>query len=608
MNDTPTGTHAFSRRHFMHCTACAATAVSLAGLGSASAATRAGSAGLEVMREFPYGAVRLTGGRIKQHFDHIYAHYLALDNDRLLKVFRQHAGLPAPGRDMGGWYDADGFVPGLTIGQYISGLARFGAATGDEAAHAKVERLVSGFGEVLRKVDDPYAGPGARDFWAAYVMDKYVVGFVDAYELSGVEEARELLPIAIEKCRPYISPVSRPRIGKAEPPWDETYVLSENLFHVARITGDPKYHDMAVHYLLNKEWFDPLSRGEDVLPEKHAYSYTIGLSSGAQAYLNLEDPRYLKALENAWRFMEPQRFASGGWGPEEQFVHLGQGKLAASLKNSDNHFETPCGSFADLKLARYLIRFTGRPEYGDGLERTLYNTILATRLPDSDGNYPYYSDYGTGADKKYYHRKWPCCSGTLIQAVADYVLNAYFHDDEALLVNLFVPSEVTWKRGGDSVVVLQETEYPAADSTRLTVREAGNGRFDLKLRIPAWSDRASLKVNGKSVAARPGELATVSRRWKAGDVVELEVRQPLRTLPIDDQNPDLAAVMRGAIMYVGLNPWEGIQEQPLDLPGSMVPVKGVRQSYRTEVDGRNLVFVPYFDIGTETYNTYFRIA
>ena len=53
-----------------------------------------------------------------------------------------------------------------------------------------------------------------------------------------------------------------------------------------------------------------------------------------------------------------------------------------------------------MKLARYLIRLTGRPEYGDGLERTLYNTMLATCLPTSDGDYPYYSDYGAGAEKR----------------------------------------------------------------------------------------------------------------------------------------------------------------------------------------------------------------
>ena len=68
--------------------------------------------GKEAVQEFPYGAVRLTGGLLKQQFDRIHTHYLALSNDRLLKVFRQRVGLPAPGADMGGWYDTGGFVPG----------------------------------------------------------------------------------------------------------------------------------------------------------------------------------------------------------------------------------------------------------------------------------------------------------------------------------------------------------------------------------------------------------------------------------------------------------------------------------------------------------------
>ena len=180
MTDSFLHSHGLSRREFMNCAACAATATALASLPVSRAFGATPGQDLEVMREFPYGAVRLTSGPLKEHFDHIHAHYLALDNDRILKVFREHAGLPAPGPDMGGWYDVNGFVPGLTLGQYISGIARFGAATGEQAAHDKVARLVAGFGEVLRKVDDPYAGPGSRDFWAAYVMDKYVIGFIDA--------------------------------------------------------------------------------------------------------------------------------------------------------------------------------------------------------------------------------------------------------------------------------------------------------------------------------------------------------------------------------------------------------------------------------------------
>lgn len=600
---------ALSRRSLIHCSICATAGTAMAGMpGLAPAAYAAVLAGKEAMHEFAYGKVRLTGGRIKQHYDHIQSHYLALDNDRVLKVFRENAGLPAPGRDMGGWYDRDGFVPGLAFGQYLSGLARLGAATGDKDIHAKVAALVQGFGEAFVKAGNPYAGPKAQEQWAAYVMDKYVVGMIDAYRLSGVEQAKALLPIIVEKCLPYISPVSRDRIGKVNPPYDETYVLSENLFHVADITGDDRYRQMAIHYLLDKEWFDPLAAGQDVLPEKHAYSHTIALSSGAQAYLHLGDAKYRKALENAWKFMEPQRFASGGWGPEEQFVHLHQGKLAASLKSSKAHFETPCGAFADLKLARYLIRFTGEAQYGDGLERTLYNTMLATRLPDSDGGYPYYSDYGAAGEKRYYQQKWPCCSGTLVQGVADYVVNLYFHDDDSLLVNMYAPSEVRWDRPGGAVEVVQETDYPAGDTIRLKIRKAGNGDFAMKLRIPAWTKGATLKVNGAAQAATAGQLAVVKRVWRAGDTVELTIPQPLRTLPIDDMNPNLAAVMRGAVMYVGINPWEGIDQQAIALPGALEPMPGQDQAYRARVGGRNLVFIPYFDVDTERSTTYFKTA
>jgi uncharacterized protein len=560
------------------------------------------SAGKEVVHEFPYGAVRLTGGKFKQQFDHIHTHYLALSNDRLLKVFRQRVGLPAPGADMGGWYDVNGFVPGLTLGQYISGLARFGAATGDQACHDKARALVAGFGEFLARTNNPYAGPNAEKMWPAYVMDKYVVGLVDAYRLSGSQQAKQLLPQVIAKCRPFISPVSRDRIGKKDPPYDETYVLSENLFAAAEVTGDGQYYDLAVHYLLNPEWFDPLAAGQNVLPTKHAYSHTMALSSGGKAYLATGKPKYKQALENAWRFMESQRFASGGWGPEEQFVEPGQGKLFESLSNSQAHFETPCGSYADLKLARYLIRLTGEARYGDGLERTLYNTLLAARTPDSDGGYPYYSNYGANAVKKYYHRKWPCCSGTLVQGVADYVLNIYFHDDDTLYVNLFVPSVVTWQRPSGKVEVEQTTNYPSADTSRLTVR--AGGKFALKLRVPAWASGATISVNARVVErATAGSYAVLERNWKTGDTVEITVPQPLRTLPIDDTHSNVVALLRGAVLYVGLNPWAELAQTPVALPAALKPIRN--ESYVMNVGGKDLVFVPYHDVQLESYNTYF---
>ena len=80
-----------SRREFL------GTAAAGAALCTARGASR------EHLREFAYSDVRLTGGPLKAQYDWVHAHFLSLDNDRLLKVYRQRAGLPAPGEDMGGW-------------------------------------------------------------------------------------------------------------------------------------------------------------------------------------------------------------------------------------------------------------------------------------------------------------------------------------------------------------------------------------------------------------------------------------------------------------------------------------------------------------------------
>ena len=66
--------------------------------------------------------------------------------------------------------------------------------------------------------------------------------------------------------------------------------------------------------------------------------------------------------------------------------------------------------------------------------------------------------------------------------------------------------------------------------------------------------------------------------------------------------------MRGAVMDVGLNPWDGIGEHVIDLPRSLSPITGSRQTYRAATAERDPVFVPYFTVDTERHNTYFPVA
>ena len=586
-----------SRRKFL--AGAAVTAL----VGSAHASAPSSEA--ETLSEFDYGTVKLTGGPLKQQYDRIHSAYLALDNDRLLRVYRERAGLPAPGEPMGGWYGRDGFVPGHSLGQYISGLARIGRTTGDPACQAKVADLVAGFGATLGPKDQCFAAPNAENVWPCYILDKHIAGLIDAYNLSGVSQARELLPRVFHGAIPYIPERGHDRIGKKDPPYDETYVLPESLFAAHELTGDRAFYDRAVAYLLDREFFDPLAVDRDVLPGRHAYSHVIALSSAGKARLVLGEEKYLRAMTSAWNLLAAnQQYATGGWGPNETFIEPHKGQLFDSLHTTADHFETPCGSYASIKLARYLIRATGDARYGDGLERVLFNGTLAAKEPDNDGDYPYYSTYGTQVQKVYYPKKWPCCSGTLVEGVADYVKNIYFRASDGVAVVLYAPSQLKWNESGTPVTLTQETDFPLGDQVTFRISCRTPVDFALQMRIPGWaSAEPTVTLNGGAAKfdSRRG-FAVVRRRWTNGDTLTLQMPQDFRTDPIDDLHPDTVALLRGTLVYVELNPSSVSSKLPrLDM---LRASDETPSAFDVQSIGPTRRFVPFYSVRNETYTMY----
>ena len=561
------------------------------------------------LEEFGYDQVQLTGGPLKSQYERILAFYLALDNDRLLKVYRERAGLPAPGAEMGGWYDADGFVPGHSLGQYISGLARFARATGSSACREKVNGLVSGFAETLGPQNRIFAGPNAERVWPCYILDKHLAGMIDAYNLCGVTQARDLLPRIYRGALPYIPDRGRDRVGKKNPPYDETYVLPETLFAASDLVNDRAMYDRACAYLLDRDYFDPLADGQDVLPGRHAYSHVIALSSAGKAHLVLGDEKYLSAMQNAWDLLASgQQYATGGWGPNETFITPHKGELYASLSSTVDHFETPCGSYAAIKLARYLLTATADGRYGDGLERVLYNAILAVKFPDDSGDYPYYSTYSSDAHKVFYPKKWPCCSGTLVECVADYVKNIYFHAPDGVAVNLYTPSTLAWNHGEHRIRLAQETDYPLGETVRLHFECAEPVAFTLRLRVPAWLHApASIRVNGRPqpIAIRRG-FAELRRTWRSGDQVALTLPQEFRTEPIDDLHPQIAALLRGPIVYVLADPPP--QEPAFGDMDRLRENAGAKGTYSLRSENRSDTYLPLYFVQDQSYSTYFRMT
>src|SRR5258708_18240312 len=180
---------------------------------------------------------------MNRQFEGNHARFLNLDDDRLLKVFRQVAGLPAHGEDMGGCYDLDGFslerndfhgfIAGHTLGQYLSALARAYAVTGSEPTRAKINRLVKGYGETL----DPKAKFFAGYRLPAYTYDKLSCGLIDAHEVAHNPLAMDIHEKLTHAIVAYLPEKALSRQEqRSRPPkdtsftWDETYPFPGNSF------------------------------------------------------------------------------------------------------------------------------------------------------------------------------------------------------------------------------------------------------------------------------------------------------------------------------------------------------------------------------------------
>ena len=317
----------------------------------------------------------------------------------------------------------------------------------------------------------------------------------------------------------------------------------------------------------------------------------------------------MRAATNGLRMVQEQSYATGGWGPDEAFVIPGKGLLAASLGTSRSSFETPCGAYGQFKITRYLLRVTHDSRYGDSMEQVLYGTAAGAKPLQADGTSFYYSDYNNqDAKKVFYKDKWPCCSGTFPQLTADYGISTYLPATNGVYVNLFLPSKLTWMQGGAKATLTQTTNYPTSNTTTLEFDLAKQEEFTIYLRVPAWADsNTRVSVNGKRVEgdATPGKFVAVSRTWKNGDRIEYEMGMPVRLLPVDPENPQIVAAVRGpvALFGVGNLPASFTRAQLL----SAKPVSASSSDLSLEAAGGNVVLRPFGSIGNETYRLYHKV-
>jgi hypothetical protein len=619
----PRHSSGLSRRRFLKQSSLAAVAITGSGLCAANEWSF-DSPDASFLAEFGYGDVSIASDLHESQLMSTHDVLIDLSEDSLLKPFRQMSGMAAPGEDLGGWYTYDpnydyrtgfdvGFAPGCTFGQWVSALARAYAITGEEATRDKVLRLNRLYAQTISA--DFYV----KNRFPAYTYDKLLLGLLDSHTYANDPQALAILEQTTKTALPHLPGHAIdhdvPWRTDKDPhdlswTWDESYTMPENLFLASQRGAGRKYYDLALQYLDDKTWFDPLSRNENVLHGHHAYSYVNSLSSAMMAYMVAGSEKHLRAARNAFDMLQKQSYATGGWGPDELLRAPESDDLYASLSNTHHSFETPCGSYAQFKLTRYLLRVTRDARYGDSMERTMYSTVLGAKPLQENGKNFYYADYNFNGERVYKEARWACCSGTLPQVAADYRINAYFRGPRAIYVNLYVPSTLRWTESGAAFALTQEGDYPYEDHVTFTTNCSQPTEFTLHFRIPAWAEGASISVNGtrQKGTAIPGQFAAIRREWKTGDRIELELPLTMRLEAIDTRHTDTVALLRGPLVLMAE---KSRQDAPLPriTRAQLLAARRVseRQWQATSAEGA-VNLRSFTSLGDRPYTTYLKTA
>lgn len=516
-----------------------------------------------VAQAFSLHDVRLLDGVFKTGQDIAVKYLLSLEPDRFLANFRKESGLEPRANRYGGW-EAQG-IAGHSLGHYLSACALAYAATGDKEFLKRVNYMVEELAECQKANGDGYlaAIPGGKKCYAEvaagiirsagfdlngvwvpnYTMHKVFAGLRDAYRLCGNMKALEIakgLADWFEKTHAGLNEEQMQKILAAEHGG-----LNETFADLYADTGDERYLKLS-RRLHHKAILDPLARGEDILPGKHANTQIpklIGLATRYEIAGSLDDRA---AADFFWeRVVRHHSYVTGGHCDAE---HFGQpDKLNDRL--SPVTTET-CNVYNMLKLTEHVFGWNPNASTADFYERALLNHIRSSQHPD--GRVIYNLSLKPGHHKEYQspYDGFTCCVGTGMENHVKYGEGIYFHNDDNLWVNLFIASEVNWKWRG--VTVRQETKWPDADRSTLTIKCDKPQEFTLRIRRPFWATAFNVKVNGRTMSKiiSTNGYCEVKREWQSGDEVKIAFPMGLRTEAMPD-NPKRIAIFYGPTLLAG---------------------------------------------------------
>ena len=245
------------------------------------------------------------------------------------------------------------------------------------------------------------------------------------------------------------------------------------------------------------------------------------------------------------------------------------------------------------------------------MERVLLNTERGALPLKADGRSFYYADYNWVGKRIYSLHRWPCCSGTLPQVVADYGINTYLHDPTGIWINLCHSSEVRWAGPKGLVHLQQSGTYLDDGKVQLLLSAAEPSFFAVSVRIPGWTQsQYRVSVNGAPVTGVPlNGFLRIERTWHRDDRIDLQFAPSLRLEPLPSdgrfQHDDTVALLYGPRVLFALR--DSSEHTPV-LQCDSASLLAAERTGPDEWTVHNATgsrrYVPFTHVGDALYSTY----
>ena len=345
------------------------------------------------------------------------------------------------------------------------------------------------------------------------------------------------------------------------------------LVELYRTTGKREYVDLA-GYILRGDDRIPLTSGQITymfcgIPftsrtklEGHAVRAMYACCGATDYYLETGDADYWKTLNHLWADLaEHQLYVTGGVGAREAGEAFGD---AYELPNARAYGES-CAAIGNMMWNWRMLAASGDARFADVMERALYNGINSGMSLDGT-TYCYrnplaFDPSGDSRDRHspegHIRNPWydtTCCPPNLERTFAS--LPGYFYStsEDGVYVHLYDNSKMDWQlQDGKGLQMVQTTNYPWEGDVKLTVSPSAPAEFAVYVRIPGWSAKSTVKVNGRQMeGAEPGKYFAIRREWSANDVIELSfdmTTQLLKANPAVVEDHGRVAFQRGPLVY-----------------------------------------------------------